>query len=682
MTLASDVDEDHPATIFRDGQGGVLVGYEAYWSLDSSTWCQQMSAARVDAFGSLLWTEYPRHCDHSQPVGQPPTVNNSPHSIQVVGDGSGGGIFAWIMHDESSNDDEEVLAQGIAADGGKPTAQLTMLLPDAARPGDTGTYLIFGEYLDLSLGFELVHESGSPSFELTPDQMHSYQLLEGLTTLSGLDPGAYHLVVETSGTPQDTLQFAVGIGTPPACGEDEPFLETENNVNLEGSQRQSAIDRDGGIHMTWVAQDATTGDYSLMYQRRSGSEPPGAIYVSRRVLRHPTLAVDALNRVHLAVVRENSPTAHTVVRIRLNEGLDIEEMDEWGGIYQHYRPVIAITGDTTVHIVFETAGTPGTSSTQLEHVMNAGTNWHYASFVIDRHPRDPDMVAMDEDLLLTYVQDSLIPGIQEVKFKVCRAGLPPNWQPAEVLSFGLRVASPSVAWDGAGRALFAWIIDNEAINGIPPLVHTVEWENASFGEKRARPGQTQHHAVSVGSTGPGKFTMLTLESEGGPDMGVWLRDGDGRCFFPRVQLNSNLDVDTPMLATSRAGGERMVHWRDYRMAILPVHGSYCAGIGTGVPKGQVPAIFSRELRCSPNPFNPSTTLSFELSQAGPTRIVIYDARGRRVRGLLDTDLPAGHHDVVWDGRDDRKVELGSGVYFGRLIRPGGESSISKVALVR
>jgi hypothetical protein len=72
----------------------------------------------------------------------------------------------------------------------------------------------------------------------------------------------------------------------------------------------------------------------------------------------------------------------------------------------------------------------------------------------------------------------------------------------------------------------------------------------------------------------------------------------------------------------------------------------------------------------PNPFNPSTTIRYELATAGPVRLTVYDAAGRRVRGLVNTSEAAGPHDVVFDGVDDAGRPLASGVYFYRLDAAG------------
>ncbi|MDH4036476.1 MAG: T9SS type A sorting domain-containing protein [Candidatus Krumholzibacteria bacterium] len=68
----------------------------------------------------------------------------------------------------------------------------------------------------------------------------------------------------------------------------------------------------------------------------------------------------------------------------------------------------------------------------------------------------------------------------------------------------------------------------------------------------------------------------------------------------------------------------------------------------------------------PNPFNPSTTIRYELAAAGDVRLRVFDAAGRLVRTLVETSQGAGAHDVTFDGRDDAGRPMASGVYFYRL----------------
>ncbi|MBK8165314.1 MAG: S8 family serine peptidase [bacterium] len=100
------------------------------------------------------------------------------------------------------------------------------------------------------------------------------------------------------------------------------------------------------------------------------------------------------------------------------------------------------------------------------------------------------------------------------------------------------------------------------------------------------------------------------------------------------------------------------------------------------PVGDMPVVAAAWLApAAPNPFNPQTTLRYGLQAAGPARLEIIDARGRRVRTLLDGAQAAGDHVAVWDGRDDRGRAAPSGVYFCRLVA-GGAARQQKLHLVR
>ena len=65
----------------------------------------------------------------------------------------------------------------------------------------------------------------------------------------------------------------------------------------------------------------------------------------------------------------------------------------------------------------------------------------------------------------------------------------------------------------------------------------------------------------------------------------------------------------------------------------------------------------------PNPFNPSTTIAFELPATVPTTLKIYNMKGQLVRTLLDEPRPAGRHRIPWNGLDDRGATVSSGLYL-------------------
>jgi hypothetical protein len=69
---------------------------------------------------------------------------------------------------------------------------------------------------------------------------------------------------------------------------------------------------------------------------------------------------------------------------------------------------------------------------------------------------------------------------------------------------------------------------------------------------------------------------------------------------------------------------------------------------------------------SPNPFHSSTRIAFEIPDRGTVRLRIYDVAGRLVRTLHEGELPAGRHELRWDGTSDQGESVESGVYFSRI----------------
>ncbi|MDD5719461.1 MAG: FlgD immunoglobulin-like domain containing protein, partial [Candidatus Krumholzibacteria bacterium] len=99
------------------------------------------------------------------------------------------------------------------------------------------------------------------------------------------------------------------------------------------------------------------------------------------------------------------------------------------------------------------------------------------------------------------------------------------------------------------------------------------------------------------------------------------------------------------------------------------------------PVAAAPSAVLRLLPNHPNPFNPRTTIAFDLPTAANVGVSVYDVAGRRVRVLIDGTLASGRHKVIWDGRDDRGRDVGAGVYLYQL-RSGARRESRSMALVR
>ncbi len=85
---------------------------------------------------------------------------------------------------------------------------------------------------------------------------------------------------------------------------------------------------------------------------------------------------------------------------------------------------------------------------------------------------------------------------------------------------------------------------------------------------------------------------------------------------------------------------------------------------------------------TPNPFNPSTTLHFELPTAAAVRVDVYNASGTLIRTLLDGARAPGRHALEWDGTDHSGRGVASGVYFARLSVEGAVVNTRKLMLIK
>ncbi len=105
-------------------------------------------------------------------------------------------------------------------------------------------------------------------------------------------------------------------------------------------------------------------------------------------------------------------------------------------------------------------------------------------------------------------------------------------------------------------------------------------------------------------------------------------------------------------------------------------------VWTGVEEGED---FPRELALRgnyPNPFNPTTSIAYDLPRSAHVTLTVHDLAGRVVRTLLDeTIADPGRHAVVWDGRDHDGHRVASGVYFYRL-EAEGETLTRKMIMVK
>lgn len=106
------------------------------------------------------------------------------------------------------------------------------------------------------------------------------------------------------------------------------------------------------------------------------------------------------------------------------------------------------------------------------------------------------------------------------------------------------------------------------------------------------------------------------------------------------------------------------------------------GVVVGIEEPELPPSLPFALHAShPNPFNPATTIAFDLPERSRVELRVFNPRGELVATLIDGERPAGRHRLVWRGLDQRGTPVASGVYMIQL-NAGAFGARQKITLVR
>ncbi len=101
---------------------------------------------------------------------------------------------------------------------------------------------------------------------------------------------------------------------------------------------------------------------------------------------------------------------------------------------------------------------------------------------------------------------------------------------------------------------------------------------------------------------------------------------------------------------------------------------------TGITGNAAPLKFALH-QSVPNPFNPTTTISYSVPAGGGlVTIRVFDVAGRLVRTLMNGQAPPGTNTVTWDGRNDNGENVATGIFFCRMQAPGFEQTMKMTLL--
>lgn len=200
---------------------------------------------------------------------------------------------------------------------------------------------------------------------------------------------------------------------------------------------------------------------------------------------------------------------------------------------------------------------------------------------------------------------------------------------------------------------------------------------------------------SVDNLGPGAPTDLAVAYASEANHLVW-QGSEAEDLSHYLVFRTTADQAPPTPADEPLGLSSTPEWTDaiepeanawdYRYWLLAV--DYSGNASELVPQsGQVSGLGAAPLPVAlhaayPNPFNPRTTLSFDLEKAGPVDLQVFDVSGHLVRSLLRGEVRgAGRNTAVWTGTNDEGRNVAAGLYFYRL-RAGDFEQTRRMTLLK
>ncbi len=401
-----------------------------------------------------------------------------------------------------------------------------------------------------------------------------------------------------------------------------------------------AVGSDDELHLVYKLGGTTA--YDIVHRSYDGTwSEETTVYSSPQVpVSRPAMAVDSAGDLHCVWQRSGyGATPNSEVwyckRTAGNWDAAMNVSNTYGS--SEY-PTLAIGADDNIHVFWKDSGENISNPKMvLYRKYTAGSGWDTGYTNVSNTLGNDSSATMDPCAAVDSMNDVHLvwkdyqPGNREIFYKKCTAGV---WDETPLNLSGTAEASdtPTIGVDADDNLTVAWA---EKTDGIYYEVLFREysttdgaWSTATNISNTA--GSDSRFPNMPVDTGPG-FTCIWTEGEGSPYQVVcWFKDKASGVVNPGILGSS---------ANAR---------------LLPNH---------------------------PNPFNPSTTVSFELSADAMVLLEIYDASGRLIRTLVAGWRTAGVHNTTWRARDDNGRAMGSGVYF-TCLSVDGARDVRKMILLR
>ncbi len=257
--------------------------------------------------------------------------------------------------------------------------------------------------------------------------------------------------------------------------------------------------------------------------------------------------------------------------------------------------------------------------------------------------------------------------------------------------------TPVLPWDPHGEGIEhdddGYVIME---NGYPVYYHDVE---DAFHENKHKVAVNEDNGWLAAVWHDGLKNKYAFEGIAGyedwaevPETLIALSNDNGETWSGTISLNSNETPELfgmlPVYVYPSARIEDMGEgWGRMHLFFLDDHIFGSSVMGNGAPGAEImyaaididfhnppPSQADDELIAKPvvlhqnypNPFNPETTISFSMQQSESVSIEIFNIRGQKVKTLLNEQMPAGEHSVIWNGKNNAGQNVASGVYLYQI----------------
>ncbi|MCK9584506.1 MAG: carboxypeptidase regulatory-like domain-containing protein [Candidatus Cloacimonetes bacterium] len=248
----------------------------------------------------------------------------------------------------------------------------------------------------------------------------------------------------------------------------------------------------------------------------------------------------------------------------------------------------------------------------------------------------------------------------------------------------------NTAWLNA-YAPQAYIIFNPSAT-VPPVTTAVPHGGNKFA------------ASFAATTPPNNDWLITPQVAGGGEMKFWARTFHADYGLEEFKIGVSTTGTAPANFTIITGATAVLaplEWTEFAYDLSAYAGQqvYVAiqcisndhfifmvddvtiSAGVGNENGVAP-VYTTALKGNyPNPFNPETTISFSVKDAGPVSVEIYNVKGQLVKKLVNGVKEAGDHTAVWNGKDNNGRAVSSGVYYFKM-NAGKYSSTKKMIMMK